>query len=523
MTGEAANNYFGYSVSTAGDVNGDGYGDVIVGAYYHNSATGRAYMYLSSSPSVKPSIVSVKDVLGDQGGYVFINFARSAYDVIGGENLITEYLVEMSSPPGATGFSWSQIGSIRPLKRQLYTFMAATPNDATPGNSGTYYYRVTALTNIPDQFWRSNIISGHSTDNISPARAANFNVVLNGSNAKLSWDRNTESDFKEYEIYKSTTGLRSSTDTSSSTSTQIPDGLDLSTGMLTSDKINKIESTNTYTLLTTTADTTYTDPSAITVKTYYYVYAKDIHGNLSEINIDSVDIFLSANIKVIIEGAYSGGQMTTLLNTSGNIPLSQPYNVNPWKYSGTESVSSIPSNVVDWVLVELRTTTTTTAYKRAAFLKNDGRLVDIDGVSPIKFSNAIAGLYYVVINHRNHLPLMTANKVDVNTNPVLYDIRSSQSQAYGTNAMKDLGGSVFGIYGGDTNGSNTIDATDRSSVWNNKNTSGLHSDDINLNGTVEATDRSIIWNNRNISTQVPSIVLKPAKLKEILTGEKKDE
>ncbi|MBK6878528.1 MAG: FG-GAP repeat protein [Ignavibacteria bacterium] len=31
MTGEATNNYFGRAVSCAGDVNGDGYSDVIVG------------------------------------------------------------------------------------------------------------------------------------------------------------------------------------------------------------------------------------------------------------------------------------------------------------------------------------------------------------------------------------------------------------------------------------------------------------------------------------------------------------
>ncbi|MBL0108003.1 MAG: FG-GAP repeat protein [Ignavibacteria bacterium] len=40
MTGETANNYFGNSVSSAGDVNGDGYSDVIVGAYAYSSYTG---------------------------------------------------------------------------------------------------------------------------------------------------------------------------------------------------------------------------------------------------------------------------------------------------------------------------------------------------------------------------------------------------------------------------------------------------------------------------------------------------
>lgn len=46
---DGANSSYGYSVGTAGDVNGDGYSDVIVGAYYYNGS-GRAYVY-HGSPS----------------------------------------------------------------------------------------------------------------------------------------------------------------------------------------------------------------------------------------------------------------------------------------------------------------------------------------------------------------------------------------------------------------------------------------------------------------------------------------
>ncbi len=45
LTGENIFNTFGFSVSSAGDVNKDGFSDVIVGAYGYNSYLGRAYIY----------------------------------------------------------------------------------------------------------------------------------------------------------------------------------------------------------------------------------------------------------------------------------------------------------------------------------------------------------------------------------------------------------------------------------------------------------------------------------------------
>ncbi|MBK6877799.1 MAG: FG-GAP repeat protein [Ignavibacteria bacterium] len=45
LGGEATNNRFGNSVSNAGDVNGDGFSDVIVGAWGYSSYKGRAYIY----------------------------------------------------------------------------------------------------------------------------------------------------------------------------------------------------------------------------------------------------------------------------------------------------------------------------------------------------------------------------------------------------------------------------------------------------------------------------------------------
>ncbi|MBK7160855.1 MAG: FG-GAP repeat protein [Ignavibacteria bacterium] len=49
MTGEAVNNHFGLSVSSAGDINSDGYSDMIVGAYGYSSTHREELMFITAA------------------------------------------------------------------------------------------------------------------------------------------------------------------------------------------------------------------------------------------------------------------------------------------------------------------------------------------------------------------------------------------------------------------------------------------------------------------------------------------
>jgi hypothetical protein len=224
---------------------------------------------------------------------------------------------------------------------------------------------------------------------------------------------------------------------------------------------------------------------------------------------------ITVNLKAYLQGPYvtSSDSMKTSLLQQGYVPLKQPYGGSPWNYSGTDSVTSVPSGVVDWVLVEVRTGTSAASKvaTRAAFIKRDGSIVGLDGVSPVAFANLAAGNYYVVVRHRNHLAIMTASAVALSSSSSLYNFTTSQNAAYSTDyglypPMKDLGNGKFGMYAGDVNGDGTVyylgPGNDRGALLAgiggsvNGMASGYISQDVNLDGSAyylgPSNDRGII-------------------------------
>jgi len=221
------------------------------------------------------------------------------------------------------------------------------------------------------------------------------------------------------------------------------------------------------------------------------------------------------DLKIMLEGAFASTNMTTTLNNSGLIPLSQPYNGSPWNYSGSEEVLSVPNiNITDWVLVELRqtpggastATSSTIIARKAAFLLKSGNIVDTDGSSFLKINATITENLYVVIWHRNHLGIMSASPLVEVDNHYTLDYSSSSANTYwGSLSLKQLAAGVWGMVAGDGNNDKFIDENDKSESWSpDAGKKIYHSGDFNLDSEIDNPDKNDWWSvNTSFQSHIP--------------------
>ena len=223
---------------------------------------------------------------------------------------------------------------------------------------------------------------------------------------------------------------------------------------------------------------------------------------------------INLDLLVYLEGPYSGTEMSTGLNSGGELPLSQPYNDPPWSYAGSESVASIPnSNVVDWVLVELRDATSASGAnpasvidKKAGFLLKDGSVVGLDGVSNMQFPSAtLTNNLYIVVWHRNHLGVLAANAATRSGNDFSYDFSTALTQVYNGGAgYKEIAVNTYGMVGGDSDGDGDVDATDKTAWTSSAGTKGYKGADFNMDKQVDNQDKDDVFvGNGTYTSQVP--------------------
>ena len=201
--------------------------------------------------------------------------------------------------------------------------------------------------------------------------------------------------------------------------------------------------------------------------------------------------YVRLQAKLFLQGPYDPtlDRMRDDLRTAGPVPLTAPY------AQDSRTITTILEQIVDWILVQLRTTPDGTAVvSKSALLHRDGRIVADEGGSGHIHLAAAPGSYYIVIRHRNHLSVMSNASHGLSAaSSTLYDF-SSSDQTYGGQSAIELEDGVWGLWSGDLEQNGIINSQDYT-LWYNADHNGVcgySACDCNEDGIVDASD-FILW------------------------------
>lgn len=195
------------------------------------------------------------------------------------------------------------------------------------------------------------------------------------------------------------------------------------------------------------------------------VQALDPHGaaDTQIINLKLITgLVLQLQVRAWLQGPFDPNtqMMRDSLRTKGLISLQQPFNIPPFIYQGGESLSASLlleegfDAPVDWVLIQLRSATSPAAvlWSKAALIQRDGDIVDpATGSNRITVENAPSGRYYLAVQHRNHLGVVSASTVLLeNTVATWYDFGLTTTSVMG-NHSRLLNTSKAFLWAGDAN------------------------------------------------------------------------
>ncbi len=205
-------------------------------------------------------------------------------------------------------------------------------------------------------------------------------------------------------------------------------------------------------------------------------------------------------------------QFQLLPGMSGSIEDGQPYSIAPWSYFGNEGVGYTDADylrlerlhgnlpIVDWVLVEFRTglAANTRVVQQAGLMLSDGQIVFED---PSVFGT-LNGAYYLKIDHRNHIGVLSSVPVNISNGTFRHDFRLQNSYANGGVGMTEVAPGKWALFA--ANGDQLADgqfydinASDKQ-LWSldNGNFNTYRSSDFTMDGDINGLEL-ILFNMNN--------------------------
>ncbi len=178
---DQASAFYGNSVSSAGDVNGDGYSDIIVGSWFYNGADGAAFVYYGSSSGLSTTADWTNN--SGQGSALYGYSVSSAGDVNG--DGYSDVIV------GATYYD---------------------DGEANEGGAFVYYGSSTGLSAAADWIGNGNQIDayyGYSVSSAGDVNGDGYSDIVVGAN---EYDNGETDEGAAFLYYGGSTGLSATAD-----------------------------------------------------------------------------------------------------------------------------------------------------------------------------------------------------------------------------------------------------------------------------------------------------------------------
>lgn len=224
--------------------------------------------------------------------------------------------------------------------------------------------------------------------------------------------------------------------------------------------------------------------------------------NCDSIVITEIVVGAAMSARLYIEGAYNDntGKMSTILSENNIMPLEQPFNTSPWNYAGMETVTNVPTNITDWVLVELCDANDADCIieRKACFIDEDGYLRDLDGTSGVYWANVTNIIdYTLIVRSRNHLDIASGNSLSFPLAET-YDFTDDPSKTLGGDVVMLANGS-YATKAGDINGDGYITVADLNLYIKQLDFDDMYVPaDCNFNGVVNIADFNVYLPNTSL-------------------------